>query len=95
MDLRKLIHRLIKSKSINSLFYYICVNLVYFRKIEPTAHYLEHHASQSPWHDVVEVILKTNNPRKKGNRYEIETPHCYILFEIKDKTLRVINAKRT
>ena len=62
--------------------------------IKPTDHYLEHHAEDVPWYKVVEIILTTKNPRKKGNKFEIENEDYYVLFEIKDKVLYVINAKK-
>ena len=68
--------------------------MVYFTDIKPTDHYLEHHADDVPWHKVVEIILTTKNPRKKGNKFEIENEDYYVLFEIKDKVLYVINAKK-
>lgn len=69
--------------------------MVYFTSIEPTKHYLEEHQREVPWDEVVEVILTTKNPRKKGNKFEIEKDGYYILFEIKDKVLYVINAKKS
>lgn len=68
--------------------------MVYFTDIKPTDHYLEYHAKDVPWHKVVEIILTTKNPRKKGDKFEIEKDGYYILFEIKDKILYVINAKK-
>ena len=68
--------------------------MVYFTDIEPTDHYLEYHEKEVPWHKVVEIILTTKNPRKKGNKFEIEKDGYYILFKIENKTLYVINAKK-
>ncbi|HLC66035.1 MAG TPA: hypothetical protein VJK52_00160 [Candidatus Nanoarchaeia archaeon] len=68
--------------------------MVYFTRIEPTAHYLEEHKQDVPWARVVELILKTKDPRRKGTKYEIEQDGWYVLFEIKNRTLYVINAKR-
>lgn len=68
--------------------------MVYFTEIRPTAHYLLTHAKDVPWENVVEIILTTKNPRKKAGRYEIEKGGIYILFEVKDSILHVINAKR-
>ena len=68
--------------------------MVYFTDIKPTIHYLEYHAKDVPWYKVVEIILTTKNPRKKGNKFEIEKDNYYILFEIKEKVLYVINAKK-
>jgi len=42
-----------------------------------------------------EIIFTAKSPRKKGDKFEIENDQYYILFEIKDDTLYVINAKRT
>ena len=68
--------------------------MVYFTDIKPTIHYLEYHAKDVPWYKVVEIILTTKNPRKKGGKFEIEKDNYYILFEIKEKVLYVINAKK-
>ena len=68
--------------------------MVYFEEIEPTDHYLEEHEKDVPWDKVVEIIFSTKNPRKKGDNYEIEKDGYYILFEIKNNILYVINAKK-
>jgi len=68
--------------------------MVYFTSIEPTQHYLDYHAKNVPWDKVVEIILTTKNPRKKGNKFEIKKEGYYILFKIEKNTLYVINAKR-
>lgn len=68
--------------------------MVYFTEILPTEHYLTKHAKDVPWVKVVEIIFKTKNPRKKFNKFEIENEHYYILFEIKNNKLYVINAKK-
>lgn len=68
--------------------------MVYFNEIQPTDHYLEEHEKDVPWDKVVEIILTTKNPRKKGNKFEIEKGCYYILFEIKNNILYVINAKK-
>ncbi len=69
--------------------------MVYFTDIQPTEHYLENHAKDVPWYKVVEIIFTTKNPRKKGNKFEIEKDGYYILFEIKNNVLYVINAKKS
>lgn len=68
--------------------------MVYFEEIQPTEHYLENHESDVPWDKVVEIIFATKNPRKKGDKFEIETENYYLLFEVRERTLYVINAKR-
>ena len=67
--------------------------MVYFTDIHPTEHYLENHAHEVPWDKVLEIVFGTKNPRKKGDKFEIETDHYYLLFEVKEHVLYVINAK--
>ena len=67
--------------------------MVYFTEIKPTDHYLEEHQRDVPWHKVVEIILTTKNPRKKGDKFEIEKDDYYLLFKIEENILYVINAK--
>jgi len=67
--------------------------MVYFVDIQPTGHYLENHAHEVPWEKVVEVIFTTKNPRKKGDKFKIETEKYYLLFEVKENIIYVINAK--
>ncbi|OGM01818.1 hypothetical protein A3K72_03390 [Candidatus Woesearchaeota archaeon RBG_13_36_6] len=68
--------------------------MVYFTDIQPTEHYLKEHEKDVTWDKVVEIIFTTKDPRKKGNRFEIEKHGYYVLFEIKNKVLYVINAKK-
>jgi len=68
--------------------------MVYFIEIRPTDHYLEEHANDIPLDEVIEIILRTKNPRKREDVFEIEDNKCYILFKIKNNILYVINAKR-
>ena len=68
--------------------------MVYFTSIKPTQHYLDYHAKNVPWDKVVEIILTTKNPRKNGNKFEIEREGYYILFKIESNTLYVINTKK-
>jgi hypothetical protein len=84
-----------KAKYLYSLLYYTSVILIHFSRIRATSHYLEEHARDVPWQKAVEIILSTKNPRKNGSRFEIDQDGYYILFEIKDKVLYIINAKRT
>ncbi|MBI4453443.1 hypothetical protein HY636_02260 [Candidatus Woesearchaeota archaeon] len=62
--------------------------------IQPTEHYLTNHAQEVSWDKVVEIIFTTKNPRKKENKFEIEKEGYYLLFEIKNNVLYVINAKK-
>lgn len=68
--------------------------MVYFTDIQPTSHYIKEHAKDVPWDKVVEIIFNTKNPRKKDDKFEIEKGGYYILFEIKNNVLYVINAKK-
>lgn len=68
--------------------------MVYFTEIKPTKHYIEEHEKEVSWDKVVEIILTTKNPRKKGDKFEIEKESYYVLFEIKNNVLYVINAKK-
>ena len=66
-----------------------------FHSIRKTEHYKTYHEESFPWSEVVGVMLQSSkNMKKKGNKIEIETRKYYILCELKDQTLWVINAKR-
>ena len=70
--------------------------MVYFTKISKTEHYVKEHEQEVPWSEVIEIIFKSSKHiKKKDNKYEIETEKYYILMELKNKVLYVINAKRT
>jgi beta-galactosidase beta subunit len=66
---------------------------MYFKAIRKTEHYKENHECSFPWSEVVEIIMAAKNPRKKEGKIEIETENRYILCEMKDNILWVINAK--
>ena len=68
--------------------------MVYFKEIRPTDHYLQEHEQDVPWNRVVEIIMATKNPRKKGGKFEIETNDEYVLFERRENIIYVINAKK-
>ena len=67
--------------------------MVYFTSIKKSLHYIIHHERNFPWSKVIEIILKTKNMRKKGNNLEIETPEHYLLCNLENNILWVINAK--
>ena len=69
--------------------------MVIFTDIKPTRHYLKEHIKAVPWDKAVEIILTTKNPRKKGDKFEIENDDYYLLFEIRNNILYIINAKKT
>lgn len=66
-----------------------------FACIAPTEHYIQEHEKDVPWHKVIEIIFTTKNPRKKDNKYEIEKDGYYVLFELINETIYIINAKKT
>ena len=69
--------------------------MVYFIVIKKTKHYEENHEQDIAWSEVIEIIFKSSkNIKKKDDKYEIETDEYYILMELKNKILYVINAKR-
>jgi len=68
---------------------------MYFKSIRKTKHYKEHHEKDVPWSKVIEIILTTKNRRKKGDKIEIRAKKYYILCQLKNNILWVINAKQT
>ena len=66
---------------------------MYFKAIRKTEHYKEYHEKDVPWSKVIEIILTTKNPRKKGDKIEIKTKNYYILCQLKNNILWIINAK--
>ena len=66
---------------------------MYFKGIRKTEHYKENHEKDFPWSKVIEIILTTKDPRKKDNKIEIKIEKYYLLCELKDNVLWVINAK--
>ncbi len=67
--------------------------MIYFTEIRPTDHYLEEHSEDGKLELVLRIIFEAKNPRKKGNKYEMENRKYYILFELKDNIIYIINAK--
>lgn len=69
--------------------------MIYFTVIKKTRHYEENHELDVPWSEVVDVISKSSKSmKKKDNKYEIESDKYYLLMELKNGVLYVINAKR-
>ena len=67
---------------------------MYWEEIRRSKHYEEYHKGVLAWSDVVSLIYLIKNKRKKGNKIEIEDDRFYILCELKNKILYVINVKR-
>lgn len=66
---------------------------MYWKEIRRSEHYEQYHKSALSWSDVVRFIYTTKNKRKVGNKIKIENDQIYILCEIKDNILYVINVK--
>ena len=84
-----------KRKSFYSIKdFYFAVISIYFSSIEKTHHYKEVHEKHVSWSEVIETVLLSKSRRRKGNKIVIENKKYYILAELKDKILYIINAKR-
>ena len=68
---------------------------MHFKSIKKSKHYKEFHEKNFPWSKIIEIILTAKNKRKKGNKIEIKTAKNYILYQLKNNVLWVINAKYT
>jgi len=67
---------------------------MYFKAIKRSKHFEKYHKGTLAWSDVISIIWLIKNKRKKGNKVEIEDDRFYILCELKNKVLYVINVKR-
>ena len=67
---------------------------MYWEKIRKSEHFELYHQGTLPWSDVIRLIHQIKNKRKEGDKIQIEDHKFYILCELKDKTLYVINVKR-
>ncbi|MEK6858222.1 MAG: hypothetical protein AABX39_06560 [Nanoarchaeota archaeon] len=66
---------------------------MYWTEIKRSEHYEQHHKGTLPWSEVVKLIYLIKNKKKKGNKIQIENERFYILCEIKENILYVINVK--
>lgn len=66
---------------------------MYWVEIRKTEHFELYHQSALPWSEVVRLIYQIKNKRKRGDKIQIENDKFYILCELKDKILYVINVK--
>lgn len=64
---------------------------MYWKEVKRSKHFDEYHKRILAWSDIVKLIYEIKNKRKKGNK--IENDKFYILCELKDKILYVINVK--
>ena len=67
---------------------------MHWEEIKRSAHFEEYHKGTLAWSEVIRLIYTIKNKRKKGDKIEIEDNRFYILCELKDKILYVINVKR-
>ena len=70
------------------------VGYMHWKEIRKTDHFEEYYKGTLAWSDVVCLIYTIKNKRKKGDKIEIENDRFYILCELKDKILYVINVKK-
>jgi len=67
---------------------------MYWKEIRRTDHFDRYHKGTLCWSDIVRLIYTIKDKRKKGNKIEIEDDKFYILCEVKNKILYVINVKK-
>ena len=67
---------------------------MYWKEGRRSEHFDKYHKATLAWSDVVRLIYAIKNKRKKGSKIEIEDDKFYILCELKDKVLYVINVKK-
>ena len=65
-----------------------------WKEIRRSDHFEEYHKDTMAWGDVIRLIYTIKSKRKKGNKIEIEDERFYVLCEIKNKILYVINVKK-
>lgn len=68
---------------------------MYYKAVKKDEHYVQNHAREVPWQEVIAVIGQAQKyMRKKGEKIEIEYEDYYFLCELRNNDLYVINAKR-
>ncbi|MFH1053617.1 MAG: hypothetical protein V1740_04350 [Candidatus Woesearchaeota archaeon] len=67
---------------------------MHWEEIRRSEHFELYHKGTLAWNEVIRLIYIIKNKRKKGDKIEIEDDKFYILCELKDKILYVINVKR-
>ncbi len=66
---------------------------MHWKEIRRSKHFEEHHQGTLAWSDVIRLICTTKSKRKKGSKIEIEDTRTYILCELENNILYVINVK--
>ena len=64
-----------------------------WEEIRQSRHFREFHSGALAWSAVIRLIYAIKNKRKKGDKIEIEDARFYILCELKEGVLYVINVK--
>ncbi len=67
---------------------------MYWKDIQRSEHFELYHKGALPWSEVIRLIYRIKSKRKRGDKIQIENDKFYILCELKNKTLYVINVKR-
>ena len=67
---------------------------MYWKEIRRSDHFEEYHKETLVWSDVVRLIYTIKNKRKRGDKLQIEDNRFYILCEVKNKILYVINVRK-
>ena len=67
---------------------------MHWQEIRKSEHFEQYHKGTRAWNEVIRLIYLIKNKRKKENKIEIEDDKFYVLCEIKNKILYVINVKR-
>ena len=70
------------------------ISMVYFTKIKSTKHYRLEHSKEMSWTELVDVLYKIKNPRRKGRTFIINEQGYYVVFSMRKTVIYVINAKR-
>ena len=66
---------------------------MYWKEIRRSEHFEKYHKGSIAWSDVVRLIHIIKSKKKRGNKIQIENERFYILCEVKDNILYVINVK--
>ena len=66
---------------------------MYWKEIRRSEHFESFHQGKLAWSDIVRLLYTIKNKRRKGDKLEIEDNKIYILCELKDNILYVINVK--
>ena len=67
---------------------------MHWKEVRRSDHFEKYHKGALVWSDVVRLVYTIKNKRKKGDKIQIENDRFYILCELKDKILYVINVKK-